>query len=262
MSDPDPVSNVTDGTDAPVRCAVCEATHTEPYVEKNGYAFRRCPACGYVFCHPRPTAEELALHYGGGADAPDLLGDGFPKAASRRRRGFVNALKLIRHVWGKRVLDLGCGGGFVTGGMKAAGAREAVGLDIDPGAVAYARAHYPRCTFCEGAFDTLDPVDLGRFDFVYSSEVIEHVLDVEGYMRFLAAVTRPGAGVFITTPDIASPQVPADVTRWPVFDPPTHIQFFTEATLTRLFGRFGFDAVKRVPDPGGAGLKAHFRKTA
>lgn len=243
-------------------CPVCQGAGTEPYVEKDGFKFRKCTGCGYVFCHPRPAQAELAKHYAISEGSDGIRRDFYPKASSRARRSFFNALKLWPHVRGKRVLDLGCGGGFVVGGMKTVGAREAVGIDINPNAIEYARAHYPKCEFHLGTFDDFSGGKMAPFGFVYSSEVIEHVEDVEAYMRFLVEMTEPGAKVFITTPDIGSSQVPADVTGWSMFSPPVHIQFFTQATLAQLFGRFGFTPVKRVADPGGAGLKMLFRKGA
>ena len=244
-----------------VPCPVCTKTGTQSFVEKNGYSFLKCDGCGYIFCHPRPTQAELGAHYAKSDGDEGISRDFYPKASSRKRRGFANALKLLPQVWGKRALDLGCGGGFVVGGFKAVGAREAVGLDINPNAVDYARKHFPKCEFHLGTFDDFAGGRIGRFDFVYSSEVIEHVEDVQAYMRFLTEITEPGAKVFITTPDIAAAEVPDDVTAWDVFSPPVHIQFFTQATLAHLFARFGFTQVKRIPDRGGAGLKMLFRKT-
>ncbi|MFC1672701.1 methyltransferase domain-containing protein [Pseudomonadota bacterium] len=249
-------------TSSATPCPVCTAMNTAAYVEKDGFKFLRCADCGYIFCHPRPTQAELGEHYAISEGEEGIRRDFYPKAPSRKRRGFFNALKLFPHVWGKRVLDLGCGGGFVAGGMKAVGAREALGLDINPNALEYARAHFPKCEFHCGTFDDFAGGKIGQFGFVYSSEVIEHVEDVEAYMRFLVEITEPGAKVFITTPDIGSTQVPENVTDWDVFSPPVHIQFFTEATLAQLFTRFGFTPIKRVSDRGGAGLKMLFRKTS
>ena len=233
-----------------------------PYAEKNGYAFMSCSECGYVFCDPRPTQDQLAEIYGGGGVSDGIRADYYPKSASRGRRGMLNAMRLMRYVYGRRALDLGCGGGFVVNGFQRVFAREAVGLDINPNAIEYAKAHYPACTFHRGSFDDFADGRLGAFGFVYSSEVIEHVEDVEAYMAFLTQITDPGAVVFITTPDIACPKVPVQVTDWDVFSPPLHIQFFTEQNLTRLFARYGFTAIKRVPDRGGCGLKMLFRKTS
>jgi len=255
-------SSAPDGSPLSVPCPVCTGLDSAAYVEKSGFKFLKCPDCGYIFCHPRPSQAELGAHYGVSDGDEGIRRDFYPKASSRTRRGFLNGLKLLRQVWGKRVLDLGCGGGFVAGCMKAVGAKESHGIDINPNAIEYARAHFPKCEFHCGTFDDFSGGKLAPFGFVYSSEVIEHVEDVEAYMRFLVEVTEPGATVFITTPDIASAQVPEDVTAWDVFSPPVHIQFFTEATLARIFARFGFTPLKRVADPGGAGLKMLFRKAS
>ena len=244
------------------RCPICTGNFAQPYVKKDGYKFLKC-TCGYIFCHPRPTQAELDKCYGVGEaseSSQNILSNFYPKASSRGRRAFFNAIKLLPYVWGKRVMDLGCGGGFVVGSMKTVGAREAVGVDINPSSIDYASSQYPKCKFHCGEFGDFSNRKLGRFDFIYSSEVIEHVVDVEAYMQFLVDMTEPFAKVFITTPDIASNQVPKDVTSWDVFSPPLHIQFFTQATLTQLFERYGFKVIKRTTDRGGAGLKMLFIK--
>jgi 2-polyprenyl-3-methyl-5-hydroxy-6-metoxy-1,4-benzoquinol methylase len=246
------------------RCPNCMSDLAQPYVKKDGYKFLKC-TCGYIFCHPRPTQAELDKHYGVGEPseyAQNILTNFYPKASSRRRRAFFNAIKLFPYVWGKRVMDLGCGGGFVVGNMKAVGARVAVGIDINPNSISYASAQYPSCEFHCGEFADFPNGKLGKFDFIYSSEVIEHVVDIEAYMQFLVEITDSNAKVFITTPDIASKKVPEDVTSWDVFSPPMHIQFFTQTTLTQLFKRFGFTPIKRTTDRGGAGLKMLFKKSS
>lgn len=243
-------------------CPVCSGTLLVPFGQKNGFKFLNCSDCGYIFCHPRPSQEELGAHYAISQGSDGIRADFYPKAKSRARRGLLNAMRLMRYVYGRRALDLGCGGGFVVNGFHRVLAREAVGIDINPNAIEYARAHYPACTFECGTFDDFKGGKIGTFGFVYSSEVIEHVEDVEAYMAFLVEVTDPGAVVYITTPDIGNNKVPEDVTEWDVFSPPVHIQFFTEDILARLFQRYGFSVIKRVPDPGGCGLKMLFRKTA
>lgn len=241
-------------------CPVCKSAQTQPYVEKDGYAFLKCDSCGYIYCYPRPSQAELGAFYANTGGSEGINKDFYPKASSRKRRGFMNAVKLLPHVWRRRALDLGCGGGFVSGGFKAMGATESVGIDINPSAIDYAQKNFPTCTFQAGTFDDFSDGKIGKFGFVYSSEVIEHVEDVEAFMTFLVGVTEPGAKVFITTPDIAAPTIGDDVTAWAMFSPPVHIQFFNQATLVHLFGRYGFTPIKRTSDLGGEGLKMLFRK--
>jgi len=257
----EPTPSPAPATPAPASCHVCTGAVMVPYAEKNGFKFLRCSDCGYIFCHPRPSQTELGKHYAISEGSDGIRADFYPKAPSRARRGILNAMRLMRYVYGRRTLDLGCGGGFVASGFKRVFARAAVGLDINPNAIEYAKAHYPDCEFHCGTFDDFKGGKIGTFGFVYSSEVIEHVEDVEAYMNFLVEITDPGAAVYITTPDIGNAQVPEDVTEWDVFSPPVHIQFFTQETLAALFARFGFEVIKHIPDRGGCGLKMLFRKT-
>ena len=131
------------------------------------------------------------------------------------------------------------------------------GVDIDPNAIAYARQHYPKCTFYCESFDRFEVTQ--TYDFVYSSELIEHVARLDHYMDLIQRLTHPGSHVLITTPDLGSPKVPTPVTDWDVFGPPYHVQFFKRDNLTRLFAGCGFGAVRCYPDRK-AGLKMLFRR--
>ena len=227
--------------DAGDACRVCGAGAGTAFAHKDGYQFARCGQCGFVYLDPMPTSETLAALYDGGGGG--ITAEAYPKAASRLRRARIRALRLHRHLGGRDALDIGCGGGFMVEAMRRVGAR-AVGLDINPAAIAYAERQYPKNRFfCEdvGAFEGRDLA----FDFVYSSEVIEHVPDAQRYMALLARITRPGGHVYITTPDIDHWRVPADVTRWDMFSPPAHVQFFNRHSLGLLFERHGFRPRRR-----------------
>ncbi len=220
-------------------CPICDGVQTAFYARQDEYDFVACRSCGFVFLFPMPDDASLAAVYD---DAAFRVGR-YPKAKSRMRRATMRALRLWPHFVGKDAIDVGCGGGFVAEAMRRLGARSS-GLDISSGSIAYAKDAFSKVRFYEETFETF----LARgesFDFIHSSEVIEHIGDVKSYMTFLAGIARPGAKLFLTTPDIAHPTVPDDVTDWDMFSPPRHVQFFSEATLTRLFNTFGFDIVKR-----------------
>lgn len=218
---------------------MCGAAASRHFGEKSGYALSLCGACGYLYLDPAPSAAELAALYDGGSAAAI---ETYPKAASRRRRGAIKARKFAWLIRGRDVLDVGCGGGFVAGAMQDAGAR-AVGIDPNAPSIAYARRAFPDCEFHCGVLDELRAS--GRqFDFLYCSEVIEHVADVEAFTATLADLCRPGGHVFITTPDIGHWRVPKDLLSWDLVDPPRHVRYFTYDSLRRLLARHGF-AVRR-----------------
>jgi len=220
-------------------CPMCGAEAARRFGEKNGYTLFRCGACGFLYLDPMPAAADFARLYAGESAAAI---ESYPKAASRRRRGAIKARKFAHYIRGRDVLDVGCGGGFVAGAMQRAGAR-AVGIDPNAPSIAYARRTFPACEFHCGVLDDL--IALGRkFDFLYCSEVIEHVADAEAFTAALADLCRPGGHVFITTPDIGHWRVPKDLLSWDLVDPPRHVRYFTVESLRRLLARHGF-AVRR-----------------
>ncbi len=237
-------------------CAVCGGIEIAPFAEKDGYRFARCAGCAYVFLDPMPSADDLRALYDANGDTS---AEHYPKASSRLRRAMLGALRFRRYARGKRALDLGCGGGFMVEALRRVGAT-ATGFDISPQAIAYARRWFPANDFVCSSIDD-DDFSPHRFDFIYSSEVIEHVPVLAAYMSFLRRWIAPGGHVYVTTPDIGSRRVPAPVTGWDVFVPPNHVRFFNESNLARLFGDYGFAVARRVPDSK-AGLKMLFRQSA
>ncbi|HUA55231.1 MAG TPA: class I SAM-dependent methyltransferase [Candidatus Sulfotelmatobacter sp.] len=223
-----------------VACPACREAEARSAFAKDGYALRRCRACGFLFVSPYPSEAELAAYYNDSARAPTA--NFFNKAVSRRRRAWVRSLKFLPYVVGRSVLDIGCGGGFMAGAFARLGAR-ASGLDIGSGAIAYARRHFPRCTFYCEPFADFRGRGL-RFDFVFSSELLEHLPGPDGFLETLAAVTKPGGHVYVSAPDAGHPAVPADVSRWSDVIPPEHLQFFNRGNAELAFARYGFRLVK------------------
>lgn len=223
---------------------------------KSGYAFRRCGACRFLFASPYPTDDQLAAYYNDPSRAPTA--DHFNKAASRRRRAFLRALRFLRYVVpGRNVLDFGCGGGFMVDAFARLGAR-ASGLDISAGAIAYAQKHFPRGTFYCEPMDAFRARGL-RYDFVFSSEVLEHVPGPDELLTSFAAVTKPGGYLHVSSPDAGHPLVPANIADWDQVAPPEHIQLFERENARILFARYGFTLAKAYPNKK-PGLSLLFRR--
>lgn len=107
-----------------------------------------------------------------------------------------------RYVAGARVLDLGCGAGYAAPLLIEAGAREVVGLDIDPLNVRFARRRYaqPTVSFLRGSAE--HPPSLGAFDVVVSSNVFEHLRDLEAALRHVRDVLSPAGRFILAVPPI------------------------------------------------------------
>ncbi|SLN40585.1 Ubiquinone biosynthesis O-methyltransferase [Roseivivax jejudonensis] len=105
-----------------------------------------------------------------------------------------------KHVdWaGKRVLDLGCAGGFMAEPLARRGA-DVVGLDPAEEAIAAAREHAEdqglSIRYEIGVGEDMRFAD-GDFDAVVCVDVLEHVADLSKVLRECARVLAPG-GVFL-----------------------------------------------------------------
>ncbi len=227
-------------------CQICGAQESAPFAEKNGCQLRRCQVCEFVFMDPLPGAaviDELYDDAYGGAETGY-----FAKLEKKLKRARRQLRWLRRLVPSGRFLDAGCNGGFVAEAARQAGFK-ASGVDPDPVSIAYAREHYPGIEFHQGS---LEDFASQPFDLVYCSEVIEHAPDVNRFAAALAALLRPGAVLYLTTPDISHWRRPRNVLDWDAFCPPAHCVYFSPRNLATLLARHELDIVKRRwnPKPG------------
>ena len=109
--------------------------------------------------------------------------------------------RLIPREPGLTILDYGCGNGEILQELRAinSGARY-IGVDVSETALATARAAFPEATFHHVSDGQRVPVAAGSVDFIFCSEVIEHVYDTEVVFSEFARLLRQGGQVLLTTP--------------------------------------------------------------
>lgn len=100
-----------------------------------------------------------------------------------------------------RVLDLGCGAGFLSNYLSEQG-NSVVGIDLSSGALEVARAHdeSSRVEYRLGDATRLPFAD-GSFDAVCAMDLLEHVEDPAAVVREAARLLRPGGRFFFHTFD-------------------------------------------------------------
>ena len=100
---------------------------------------------------------------------------------------------------GKRVLDIGCGGGLLSEQFAEKGAA-VTGVDLSPVAIKAARKHaeesglqidYRNCALAD--------IKENDFDIVVCAEMLEHVDDLPGMIRESAAKVKPGGHYLFET---------------------------------------------------------------
>ena len=119
----------------------------------------------------------------------------------------VNPLRLAfiqryADLQGKRLVDVGCGGGILTEGLAKAGA-DALGVDLSEDLIDIAdlhgletgvTAHYQKISA-----ETLAAEQPGSFDHVTCMEMLEHVPDPASIIQACATLVKPGGMVFFST---------------------------------------------------------------
>ncbi len=111
----------------------------------------------------------------------------------------------LAYTRGQRVLDAGSGAGYGAAYLSRHGA-EVLALDHSRVAVEHSRARYAGDAVTFEVADLGAPLQLGDgvFDLVFSSNVFEHVGNVDGLAAECARVVKPSGVVIVAVPPIVS----------------------------------------------------------
>jgi 2-polyprenyl-6-hydroxyphenyl methylase/3-demethylubiquinone-9 3-methyltransferase len=104
---------------------------------------------------------------------------------------------------GKRVVDIGCGGGILSDSMARKGA-DVLGIDLSTKGIRVAQLHAleagtPNVQYREVSAETLAQEQPASCDVVTCMEMLEHVPKPESIVQACADLAKPGAWVFFST---------------------------------------------------------------
>jgi 2-polyprenyl-6-hydroxyphenyl methylase/3-demethylubiquinone-9 3-methyltransferase len=105
---------------------------------------------------------------------------------------------------GKRVLDVGCGGGIMAESIARRGAAQVLGIDLATKPLRVAQLHaieagLDNIDYREVAAEDLANEQPGSYDVVTCMELLEHVPSPSHIVAACARLVRPGGQVFFST---------------------------------------------------------------
>jgi 2-polyprenyl-6-hydroxyphenyl methylase/3-demethylubiquinone-9 3-methyltransferase len=106
-------------------------------------------------------------------------------------------------ITGKRVLDVGCGGGILAESMAMRGA-DVLGIDLSVKPLRVAQLHamesgLTNLQYREVAVEALAAEKPASYDVVTCMEMLEHVPEPSSVVRACAELVKPGGWVFFST---------------------------------------------------------------
>jgi 2-polyprenyl-6-hydroxyphenyl methylase/3-demethylubiquinone-9 3-methyltransferase len=103
---------------------------------------------------------------------------------------------------GKKVLDVGCGGGILSESMAALGA-QVTGIDMGEAPLAVARLHLKesglKVDYRRVSAEEIARERAAEFDVVTCLEMLEHVPDPSSVVKACMQLVKPGGQVFFST---------------------------------------------------------------
>lgn len=199
----------------------------------------QCQSCSFVTADLKLSPKELENLYDqtyfAGQEYKDYLGE----RALIEKHFRVRLRKLLRYfpdAGQKRLFEIGSAYGFFL--TVARGSFASIeGIDISRDAVAYAAETLGLPVH---AGDFLDYPVRHHLDVVCLWDTIEHLSAPHLYIEKAAAHMNAGGIIAITTGDIGSVVARLRGPRWRQIHPPTHLHYFSKATLAQLLLKYGF----------------------
>jgi SAM-dependent methyltransferase len=193
------------------------------------FPVHRCTGCGLVFLHPLPTRAELPEFYPAAYQNFDPPRNPIARFLVGRYHA-AHLATALRHLGrGGSFFEVGCADGALLERVRAKG-HVVGGVEISRDACE--RATRKGLDVFHG---TLDELPAGRrWDVVFLSHVIEHVLDPVATMARVRELLAPGGVAYVETPNVGALDARLFGEDWGLVHHPRHLYLFTRATLRRL----------------------------
>ena len=228
-------------------CMVCGHESLRRLHKLKGYTIATCEVCDLTQLDPLPSAETLSALYGDAYYETEKESPGYDDYAGQRLEYAETFAAEVRRLSslvpaGGRVLDVGCGFGYFVA-EATRGGFDAYGLDVSPAAIDRA-CEVAKGRVFVGRLGDVHELPHERFDVIFTSHTLEHIVAPVEFMRSIRDHLQPGGYVVALTPNIGSFLARISGRRWVSFKLPEHVSYFRPASARYLCRETGFETVR------------------
>jgi 2-polyprenyl-3-methyl-5-hydroxy-6-metoxy-1,4-benzoquinol methylase len=226
-----------------IDCPLCgDKRFDEIAVRADNLHIVKCKNCSLAFLNPRPILEDIGKLYERDYYSDKAFGEmsfkGLPASVANIRYYKPYAFDILTEkveLKGRRTLDIGCSFGKWVYWMAKYG-EKTVGIDLAGECIRWGKKNLNldlrQCSIAD-----IDEPD-NSFDVITMIDLIEHIAELDGFMKNLVRLLKPGGLAFVQTPNFESYYKYHQ--RWLFLHfGMEHMLYFDTAALDRLFMEYG-----------------------
>jgi SAM-dependent methyltransferase len=224
-----------------VACNLCGADDPSTHMTMGHFRIVRCASCSLLYVTPRLSDEQLGRIYAkdyftANADAEGVIHDFFKEKKTRQKDMLYEVEEILKRPGG-RVLDIGCGPGFMLEMLP--GSWEKHGSEFAPYWVEHCRKagleHVRQGDLMNLSFEP------EFYDVVSARYILEHVKDPMRFLVKARQILKPGGTLLVSVPNWASLCARLFGEFYRLNWPNQHLYWFTTDSLIRYLKKAGFE---------------------
>jgi SAM-dependent methyltransferase len=211
------------------------------YISGDCFSIQRCRDCQIAFTRPVPgdmTRYYPSAYYGDGSKR-------FPAIVVRLQRAlYSRRVRAIQNALGRtgRVLDVGCGPGFLLREFRQSG-WDVHGTEFSDQSAAHARDRLHLPVSVGDVTQLHFPAQ--SFDAVVMWHVLEHTPEPAVAIAEVSRLLRPGGVFLCAVPNFGSLEARIARDKWFHLDVPRHLSHFTVPALGNLLAGNGLSIIRK-----------------
>lgn len=210
-------------------CYLCSSKQLD--VKYKDYEIYKCRSCSFVFYKPIPSDHDLDVVYSKYTREQYITEDSRIKIKSEFRH-------ILEKFQIKKVLDIACGECYMLEILRELDA--SISLNGTEHESAIQNFVNKDINYIEGGFY---PETDEKYDLIIFTEAIEHINDVNNFLKNIQRLLSKDGVIYITTPNFNSIERYLMQSKWGMVMPPEHLSYFTPRTLDKVMNDNGLKKV-------------------